>query len=144
MNLLPSGGGDQHLYIGPVGDPTNDFTLINGVITHVGNPTVRAVIGGEVRHKRILSKSRLLISSQFSDIDDTTKMFMTERGDPRALYAAKYACNPVTDTLQIELDFMSWQNHPIGGWICVRPTYDNAHEFRYYPPGNTSKHKVKL
>jgi kremen protein len=48
MNLLPSGGGDQHLFIGPVGDPTFDLTLIDGVITHVGTPTVRAVIGGEV------------------------------------------------------------------------------------------------
>jgi kremen protein len=83
--------------------------------------------------------AQILTWPQFSDIDDTTKMFMTERGDPRALYAAKYACNPTTDALQIELDFLTWQNHPAGGWICVRPTYDNAHEFRYYPPGNASK-----
>lgn len=63
-------------------------------------------------------------------------MFMTGRGDPRAIFQPTYACNPDTDELQIELQFVEWQNQPTGGWICVRSTYDNAHEFRYYPPGN--------
>ncbi len=61
---------------------------------------------------------------------------MTGRGDPRAIFQPTYACNPVTDALQIELRFVTWQNQPAGGWICVRPTFDNAYEFRYYPPGN--------
>lgn len=66
-------------------------------------------------------------------------MFMTERGDPRAIFQPTWACNPETDAVQIELLFVTWQNHLAGGWICVRPTFDNAHEFRYYPPGNTSR-----
>jgi hypothetical protein len=62
---------------------------------------------------------------------------MTGRGDPRAIFQPTYACNPVTDALQIELRFVTWQNQPAGGWICVRSTFDNSYEFRYYPPGNT-------
>ncbi len=46
MNLLQAGGGDQHLFIGPVGTPTFfDLTLVDGVITH---GDIRAVINGEV------------------------------------------------------------------------------------------------
>lgn len=67
-------------------------------------------------------------------------MFTTERGDPRAIFAPTYACNPDTDALQIELQFVTWQNHPAGGWICVRPTFEEAHEFRYYPPGNSRQY----
>ncbi|KAL2019842.1 hypothetical protein VTK56DRAFT_9104 [Thermocarpiscus australiensis] len=119
MNLFQAGGGDQHLFIGPVGVPTYDLTLVDGVINHIPNG-VRAVIGGE-----------------FSEIDHTTKMFMTARGDPRAIFQPTYACNPDTDELQIELHFVTWQGQPEGGWICVQPAFDGSHEFRYYPPGNT-------
>ncbi|KAH7313707.1 hypothetical protein B0I35DRAFT_513330 [Stachybotrys elegans] len=115
-NLVASGGGDQHLFIDPVGTPTSNFTLSQGVIQW---QNVRAVIGGE-----------------YSQIDSTTKMFMTGRGDPRAIFEPVYGCNPDTDEVQIELEFVTWQNHPAGGWICVRPSYDNGHEFRYYPPDN--------
>ncbi|KAK3307270.1 WSC domain-containing protein [Chaetomium strumarium] len=118
MNLFQAGGGDQHLFIGPVGVPTYDLTLVDGVINHVPHG-VRAVIGGE-----------------FSEIDHTTKLFMTGRGDPRAIFEPTYACNPDTDELQIELRFVTWQNQPAGGWICVRHAFDGGHEFRYYPPGN--------
>ncbi|KAL2145369.1 hypothetical protein VTI28DRAFT_7438 [Corynascus sepedonium] len=118
MNLFEAGGGDRHLFIGPVGEPTYDLTLVGGVINHVPNG-VRAVIGGE-----------------FSEIDHTTKMFMTGRGDPRAVFQPTYACNPDTDELQIELRFVTWQDHPEGGHICVRSAFDNSHEFRYSPPGN--------
>ncbi|CAG8960530.1 hypothetical protein HYFRA_00008250 [Hymenoscyphus fraxineus] len=117
MNLLPAGGGDNHLFVGPVGNPTSDLILTSGSIE---KGIIHAVIGGE-----------------FSEIDQTTKMFTTERGDPRAIFAPTYACNPDTDKLQIELRFVTWQNHPAGGWICVRPTFQEAHEFRYYPPGNS-------
>lgn len=48
LNLLQAGGGDHHLFIGPVGVPTYDLTLVDGVINHVPNG-VRLVIGGEVR-----------------------------------------------------------------------------------------------
>ncbi|KAK4100774.1 hypothetical protein N658DRAFT_507454 [Parathielavia hyrcaniae] len=119
MNLLEAGGGDHHLFIGPVGVPTFDLTLVDGVINHVPNG-VRAVIGGE-----------------FSEIDHTTKLFMTGRGDYRAIFQPTYACNPDTDELQIELEFVMWQNEPVGGHICVRHAFDGSHEFRYSPPGNT-------
>ncbi|KAK3319130.1 carbohydrate-binding WSC domain protein [Apodospora peruviana] len=117
MNLLAAGGGDQHLFVGPVGTPTYDLDLTAGSI---GHGVIHAVIGGED-----------------STIDDTTKMFMTERGDPRALFQPVWACNPETDAVQINLNFVGKQNAPPGGWICVRPTFDGAHEFRYYPPNNS-------
>jgi hypothetical protein len=63
-------------------------------------------------------------------------MFMTGRGDPRAVFKPTYACNPDTDEVQIELQFVTWENQPEGGWICVRHAFDGSHEFRYYPPGN--------
>ncbi|KAK4144516.1 WSC domain-containing protein [Dichotomopilus funicola] len=116
MNLFEAGGGDRHLFIGPVGVPTYDLTLVDGVINHVPDG-VRAVIGGEIDH--------------------TTKMFMTGRGDPRAIFKPTYACNPDTDALQIELRFVTWQDQPTGGHICVRSSFEESHEFRYYPPGNT-------
>ncbi|KAK0627438.1 hypothetical protein B0T14DRAFT_423928 [Immersiella caudata] len=119
MNVYEAGGGDQHLFIGPVGNLTHDFTLVNGVINWLPGG-VRAVIGGE-----------------FSEIDHTTKLFMTERGDPKAVFAPTYACNPDEPTeTQVELQFVGWEGEPAGGWICVRPSFDGSHEFRYYPPGN--------
>ncbi|KAL2164969.1 hypothetical protein VTH06DRAFT_265 [Thermothelomyces fergusii] len=112
MNLYESGGGDQHLFIGPVGMPTYDLTLVEGVINHA-QTGVRAVIGGE-----------------YSEIDHTTKMFMTGRDDPRAVFQPTYACNPDTDELQIELRFVTWQGQPEGGHICLRSSFDDSHEFR--------------
>ncbi|KAK1752340.1 WSC domain-containing protein [Echria macrotheca] len=119
MNLFVAGAGDRHLFIGPVGNPTYDLTLIDGVINWVAGG-IRAVIGGE-----------------YSDIDHTTKMFMTERGDPRAIFEPTNACDPDDPTqTQVELRFVTWQSHPAGGWICVRPAFDGGYEFRYYPPDN--------
>jgi len=64
-------------------------------------------------------------------------MFMTERGDPRAVFEPTYACNPDDPTeTQVELRFVTWENQPAGGWICVRHAFDGGHEFRYYPPNN--------
>lgn len=119
FNLEPWGGGDCHLFIGPVGLPTYDLTLVDGVITHAPRG-VQAVVNGE-----------------WSEIDDTTKLFMTGRGDPRAIFQPTYACNPDTDELQIELTLVGRQYDPPGGVICVRHAYDGSHEFRYSPPGNT-------
>ena len=62
---------------------------------------------------------------------------MTGRGDYRAVFQPTYACNPDTDELQIELHFVTWQNQPTGGHICVRHAFEGSHEFRYSPPGNT-------
>ncbi|KAK4170003.1 WSC domain-containing protein [Cladorrhinum sp. PSN259] len=119
LNFLEAGGGDKHLFIGPVGEPTYDLTLVNGVI-HQLSTGVRAVIGGE-----------------FSEIDHTTKLFTTGRGDPAAVFQPTYACNPDTGLLQIELRFVRWVGQPDGGFICVRHAFDGSHEFRYNPPGNT-------
>jgi hypothetical protein len=78
-----------------------------------------------------------LTPPQFSEIDHTTKLFATGRGDYRAVFEPTYACNPDTGALQIELTFIEWQNQPTGGHICVRHAFDGSHEFRYSPPGNT-------
>lgn len=77
------------------------------------------------------------VFTQWSEIDDTTKLFMTGRSDPRAFFQPTYACNPDTDELQIELTLVGRQYDPPGGVICVRESFDNSHEFRYSPPGNT-------
>jgi hypothetical protein len=47
FKMYPWGGGDAHLFIGPVGLDTYDLTLVDGVITHDGMG-VQAVINGEV------------------------------------------------------------------------------------------------
>ncbi|OAA38998.1 carbohydrate-binding WSC domain protein [Beauveria brongniartii RCEF 3172] len=120
MNLWAAGGGDQHLFLSPAGAPASDLTLVNGVITQLsGGKTIRAVINGE-----------------YTAFDDTTKMFMTERGDPRAIYDVKYGCNQDTDAVQTELAFKE-RSGVIGGHLCVRLASGNRYEFRYSPPGNT-------
>lgn len=48
MNLMVSGGGDRHLYVGgspQVGDTTTNLLLIKGSLNWV---SINAVIGGEV------------------------------------------------------------------------------------------------
>lgn len=65
-------------------------------------------------------------------------MFMTERGDPRAVYDVVYGCNPDTDALQTELSFKSRGDIEIGGNIGVRP-FNGMYDFRWTPAGNTGK-----
>jgi hypothetical protein len=62
-------------------------------------------------------------------------MFMTERGDPRAIYDVSYSCNTAGE-LQTELVFKARDTDP-GGNICVRLAAGDRYEFRYSPPGNT-------
>lgn len=50
MNLDPAGGGDQHLFLNPVGLPHSDLTLQAGAIKFGG---IHAVIGGEVRSQKV-------------------------------------------------------------------------------------------
>ncbi len=70
-------------------------------------------------------------------------MFMTSRtNDPLGLFQPTYACNPDNDQLQVNLVLAGRQFDPPGGWICVRPAFDNSFEFRYYPPGDTRKSSV--
>ncbi|OAA43772.1 hypothetical protein NOR_04347 [Metarhizium rileyi] len=122
MNQWVAGGGDQHLYLSPVGNPAGDLTLVDGVITQSNSgKTIRAVINGE-----------------YTAFDNTTKMFMTERGDPRAVYDVAYGCNPDTDAVQTQLVFKERAGAAAGGHICVRLASGNRYEFRYSPPGNTA------
>ncbi|KAH8837874.1 hypothetical protein MCOR27_004112 [Pyricularia oryzae] len=119
MNLWEAGGGDKHLFLAPAGNSSDALTLVDGVITLATVvPTIRAVINGE-----------------YTPEDNTTKMFMTERGDPRAVYDVAYGCNPDTDEVQTELVLSARGSEP-GGHICVRSTSGERHEFRYSPPEN--------
>ncbi|KAF9870600.1 hypothetical protein CkaCkLH20_11906 [Colletotrichum karsti] len=117
MNLWSAGGGDQHLYLSPAGDAAFNLTLDNGVISR---GIIHAVINGE-----------------YTADDNTTKLFMTQRGDPKAFFQPTYGCNAETDAVQVELDFISRAALP-GGFICVRSASGDRHEFRYSPPGNTA------
>ncbi|EFY85546.1 hypothetical protein J3459_022293 [Metarhizium acridum] len=121
LNQWAAGGGDQHLYLSPAGAPASELTLVDGVITQLSNgTTIRAVINGE-----------------YTAFDNTTKMFMTERGDPRAVYDVAHGCDPDTDAVQTELVFKERAGVP-GGHVCVRLASGNRWEFRYSPPGNTA------
>ncbi|OHE93293.1 hypothetical protein CORC01_11436 [Colletotrichum orchidophilum] len=107
INLWSAGGGDQHLYLSPAGNSAFNLTLVNGVLSR---GIIHAVINGE--------------------------MFMTERGDPKAYFQPVYGCNPDTDAVQVELDFVS-RAALSGGFICFRSASGDRHEARYSPPGNT-------
>ncbi|EFY95134.1 hypothetical protein X797_011805 [Metarhizium robertsii] len=121
LNQKEGGGGDQHLSLGPDGAPATGLTLVEGVITQLKDgKTIRAVING-----------------QYTPFDNTTKMFMTERGDPRAVYDVVRRCNPETHKLQEELAFKSLAD-VTGGHICVRRASEKRWDVRYSPPGNTA------
>lgn len=117
MNLDAAGGGDQHLFLDPVGARTFNLVLNAGVLAQ---NIIHAVINGE-----------------YSAVDNTTKMFMTERGDPKASFQPVYGCNPDNDALQVQLAFVTREQSPVGGLICVRVASGNrGYEFRYSPPNN--------
>ncbi|TEA19772.1 hypothetical protein C8034_v008881 [Colletotrichum sidae] len=117
LNLWAAGGGDQHLYLSPAGAAAFNLTLVDGVLSR---GIIHAVINGE-----------------YTADDNTTKLFMTQRGDPKALFQPVYGCNQDTDAVQVELDFVARAALP-GGFICVRSASGDRHEFRYSPPGNTA------
>ncbi|KAK2001543.1 hypothetical protein LX36DRAFT_628643 [Colletotrichum falcatum] len=117
INLWSAGGGDQHLYLSPAGDSAFNLTLVDGVIS-------RGISHG-------------VINGEYTADDNTTKLFMTERGDPKAFFQPVYGCNPETDAVQVELDFVSRATLP-GGFICFRNATGERHEARYSPPGNTA------
>lgn len=75
---------------------------------------------------------------QYTPEDNTTKLFMTERGDPRAIFDVVYGCSP-TGELQKELSFKA-RADLLGGHICVRTASQDRYEFRYSPPGNTREY----
>ncbi|KAF2965342.1 hypothetical protein GQX73_g8220 [Xylaria multiplex] len=121
LNIWDWGGGDQHLFVSPSGNSTNELQLIDGVITLSSafwDPPRRAVINGE-----------------YEPLDNTTKMFMTERGDPRAIWNVVYGCNPDTDALQIELAFKA-RGDELGGLMGVRD-FNGGYDFRWKGPGTS-------
>lgn len=116
MNLFQWGGGiDQHRFVSPSGNSTSELTLINGVITLPWNPVRRA-----------------LIDLEYSNQDNTTKIFMTDRDGPRGVFDVVYGCNKETDVLQKELRVKS------RGDIGIKPFRDKF-DFRYRAPGASSK-----
>ncbi|KAI1366888.1 hypothetical protein F5Y08DRAFT_107058 [Xylaria arbuscula] len=122
LNIWDWGGGDQHLFVSPAGNYTKELQLIDGVITLSNafwDPPRRAVINGE-----------------YEPLDNTTKMFMTERGDPRAVWDVVYGCNPDTDALQVELQFKSRGTEEFGGLMGVRP-FNGNYDFRWKGPGTS-------
>ncbi|KAI1375706.1 hypothetical protein F4677DRAFT_114737 [Hypoxylon crocopeplum] len=120
LNIWDWGGGDQHLFVSPAGNATSELTLVDGVITLPWDPIRRAVINGEYEVK-----------------DNTTKIFMTERGDPRAVFDVVYGCNPDTDAVQVQLAFKSRGDEDAGGNVGVRP-FNGMYDFRWTPDGNTA------
>ncbi|KAK7914001.1 carbohydrate-binding WSC domain-containing protein [Apiospora marii] len=132
MNTWLWGGGDFHLFVSPAGNTTDTFTLVDGVITYPLDPIRRAVINGEYEPK-----------------DNTTKMFMTERGDPRGVFDVVYGCNPANDSLQLELVTPEQGTSGVKGNMGVRP-FNGDLDFRWQPIGTTVSdpdrpwHKVTL
>ncbi|KAI0391105.1 hypothetical protein F5Y17DRAFT_25768 [Xylariaceae sp. FL0594] len=120
LNIWDWGGGDQHLFVSPAGNATSELILVDGVITLPWTPIRRAVINGE-----------------YEPLDNTTKMFMTERGDPRAIWDVVYGCDPDnTDALQTELRFRSRGDLEVGGLLGVRP-FNGMYDFRWKGPGTS-------
>jgi hypothetical protein len=74
---------------------------------------------------------------QYEPLDNTTKMFMTERGDPRAIWDVVYGCNPDDDALQVELKFKA-RDTELGGLMGVRP-FNGNYDFRWKGPGTSGK-----
>jgi hypothetical protein len=122
LNLDQAGGDDQHLYLSPAARYAFDLTLEKGVIKWSGRPhVVSGVIAGE-----------------YELADNTTKLFMTERKDPEAIFQPVYGCDPDTDELQVQLTFLQRIGDVPGGHICVRPGQLERHDFRYSPFENPS------
>jgi hypothetical protein len=57
MNLLPAGGGDQHLFLSPVANPTFNLVLNAGALAQ---GIIHAVIGGEVN---LLSQLAIILTN---------------------------------------------------------------------------------
>lgn len=68
--------------------------------------------------------------------DNTTKMFMTERGDPRGVFDVVYGCNPADDSLQLELVTPEQGTTGVKGNMGVRP-FNGDLDFRWQPIGTT-------
>lgn len=65
-------------------------------------------------------------------------MFMTDRGDPRAVWNVMRGCNADTGESQVELWFKERGTSPpvIGGLLGVRP-FNGNYDFRWKGPGTT-------
>ncbi|KAK6063949.1 hypothetical protein SCUP515_12043 [Seiridium cupressi] len=126
LNIWDWGGGDEHLFVSPAGNATSELTLVDGVITLPWDPIRRAVINGEYEPK-----------------DNTTEMFITQRGDLRAIWDVVYGCSSDTDALQTELRSKSRGDIENGGDIGVRP-FNGAYDFRWRPSGTSVIHADRL
>lgn len=63
MNLDPAGGGDQHLFLDPVGDPTFNLVLNQGVLAQ---GIIVRNIGSPIFHLPLsISGSHFLLCSQY-------------------------------------------------------------------------------
>ncbi|KAI5812286.1 hypothetical protein BZA77DRAFT_390809 [Pyronema omphalodes] len=118
LNFWKAGGGDNHLYLSPAGDAISNHTLVAGVLTNT-EPTFNNVI------------IRAVINGEYTARDNTTKIFMTQRGDPRAYFDVYDGCNPDTGAPQMILRLRN------GDKVCVRRASGLRDEFRYSGNGNT-------
>jgi hypothetical protein len=66
MNLLPAGGGDQHLFLSPVANPTFNLVLNAGALAQ---GIIHAVIGGEVK---LLSQLAIILTNSPSSTPKST------------------------------------------------------------------------
>jgi len=71
-----------------------------------------------------------LTTSQYTSYDNTTKIFMTQRGDPRARFNVLDGCNPDSAEPQKLLRLRT-------GDVCVRLASGLRWEFRFSGSGNT-------
>ncbi|KAA8902909.1 hypothetical protein FN846DRAFT_899407 [Sphaerosporella brunnea] len=119
LNFWKAGGGDNHLFLSPAGDAVSNHTLLSGVLTNTEwwegkNVIIRAVVNGE-----------------YTAYDNTTKMFMTQRNDPRAAFEVWDGCDPDSDLGKLVLRLKG------GDAVCVRPASGERWEFRFSGKGNT-------
>ncbi|TGZ82172.1 hypothetical protein EX30DRAFT_388482 [Ascodesmis nigricans] len=130
MNMHKAGGGDNHLYLSPNANPSHNNTLVGGVI-HNFEPTFSSSTSpnGVV--------IRAVINGEYTARDNTTKLFMTQRGDPRAVFDVWHGCHSDTGVQQYELVMREGPElKRDGGNICVRPASGGRTEFRWSPKGN--------
>lgn len=80
---------------------------------------------------------RAVINGEYTARDNTTKLFMTQRGDPRAIFDLWEGCHPETGETQQELVMREAPGQVRnGGNICVRPASGGRWEFRWSPKDN--------
>ncbi|KAI5808899.1 hypothetical protein DFH27DRAFT_244845 [Peziza echinospora] len=137
LHFWPAGGGDHHLYLGPTtqGFQVRNLTLVDGVLTTSiwkyqgsgkdGMVTIRGVVNGE-----------------YTKRDNTTKIFFTQRNDPRAVFVLA-SQPPVPEDPEFESTPGPYaavvgptEIRLLTGDVCVRLASGGRYEFRSSPAGN--------